>query len=111
MTKFTFTLGDDVAKPIRIKRNGAYLDITGYSFETYFRDADGEIYTVPNEDHEIDEDQEINTGRLVINIASAVTATFKAVNQGTLIVKVTNPSGKSVHYRGTGILYILEVTP
>lgn len=111
MTKFTFTIGDDVAKPIRIKRNGEYLDITGYTFETYFRKENGTIFTVPNEDHEIDEDQVTNKGRLTINIASADTSLFKPMNQGTLIIKVTNPLGKSVHYRGTGILFILEKTP
>lgn len=111
MEKIIFTKGDDAALQVRIKRNGEYVDLTGYSFETYFRKEDGEIYTVLDEDHEINEDQETNPGKMIVNIASVYTATFRAGNNLTFITKVTNPSGKSVHYRGSGLLFIMESEP
>lgn len=111
MTKIIFTKGDDAALQVRIKRNGEYVDLTGFSFETYFRTELGGIFTVLNTDHTIDPDQFTNIGKLVVNIDAADTATFKSINQGSFIMKVTNAGGKSVHYHGTGLLFILEATP
>lgn len=113
MEKIIFTRGDDATLQIRIKRNDAYVNLTGYTFETYFRKADGTIFTVPNGDHTIVGDQTTDgdKGKLLVSIAAEDSALFKIGQTLTFITKVTNGSGKSVHYRGTGLLNIMDNEP
>lgn len=102
------TQGDDVTIELTILNGeGDAVDLTGASFTTYLKKADGTTLTVANSDHTANANQVTNKGKFTFVLSAATTALLKAGVGLNIVTKVVQ-SSVATHYHGTRLLTVLS---
>lgn len=106
-----FTQGDTAVLALTATNgNGDPIDLTGASFTTYVRAANGSNATFPNSQHTADPDQVANRGKFQLALSSVDTA---ACGQGEnkMILSRIVISSTVIYYRGVDVLNVYPPVP
>jgi hypothetical protein len=86
------------------------MDLTGATFETYIKNTDNSLTTIPNSQHTANADQVTYRGRFLCSILATQSVNFKLGKGREVVTKVTQ--GSEVKYlHGLKLLTVLQATP
>lgn len=106
-----FTQGDTVVLNLTANDgNGNPITLTGATFTTYIRGANGVNITFPNSQHTANADQVNFKGQFTLSLSSTDTGNIP-IGINKEIVTVITLSASPVAYRGPNILTVMSINP
>lgn len=107
-----FTQGDTPTLTLTATTNCGVdkLDLTGATFESYFKGPNNTTITIPNSQHTADPDQVVNKGKYLLALTSGNTLAIAAGERKEIITKITI-GGVITYFHGKNIVTVLPNTP